>query len=418
MTAPIALPVDSVEYVKELYPRLKPDDATIERYRDAIENLPPIVVARGRIIVDGYHRWQAHRRENLTEIPAVDLGDLSDAEIFNESIRRNATHGQQLSRGDKQQLAGKLWSTLAHLPNAERTADIAGLLGVSERAVQSWTKDARADEKRAAQAKAWDMWLDCHDLREISEKVDVPKSTVDDYLSGFRNSALFGQAPESRQHFDVWSFKIADKDAGAQSYFGSMAPQIVENLLWFYTQPGDVVVDLFAGSGTTIDVAKRMGRRVWAGDIRGDYNNPTLPIHKHDATTGWPADAPKKAQLVLLDPPYWKQAAGRYSQEPNELAETDLETFYAQWAKVLKGCVGKAERIAYIISPTHDDDDVVVDHATDMLRVAWELGLVVERRIIVTYGTQQATGQQVEWARANKRLLKLYRDLVILRSAK
>jgi hypothetical protein len=417
-TMQITLPVDAVEYVKELYPRLKPDDATIERYRDAIDNLPPIVVARGRIVVDGYHRWQAHRRENLAEITAIDLGDLSDAEIFNESIRRNATHGQQLSRSDKQQLAGKLWSTLAHLPNAERTADIAGLLGVSERAVQTWTKDARADEKRAAQEKAWDMWLDCHTEESIADVVGVTRQSVNGWLANFRNSAENCEAPESRQHFDVWSFKIADKDAGAQSYFGSMAPQIVENLLWFYTQPGDVVVDLFAGSGTTIDVAKRMGRRVWAGDIRGDYNNPTLPIHKHDATTGWPADAPKKAQLVLLDPPYWKQAAGRYSQEPNELAETDLETFYAQWAKVLKGCVGKAERIAYIISPTHDDDDVVVDHATDMLRVAWELGLVVERRIIVTYGTQQATGQQVEWARANKRLLKLYRDLVILRSAK
>jgi hypothetical protein len=38
----------------------------------------------------------------------------------------------------------------------------------------------------------------------------------------------------------------------------------------------------------------------------------------------------------------------------------------------------------------------------------------VERRIIVPYQTQQATGQQVTWARENKRMLKLYRDLVVL----
>jgi hypothetical protein len=38
----------------------------------------------------------------------------------------------------------------------------------------------------------------------------------------------------------------------------------------------------------------------------------------------------------------------------------------------------------------------------------------VERRIIVPYSTQQATGQQVTWARENRRLLKLYRDLVVL----
>jgi hypothetical protein len=40
--------------------------------------------------------------------------------------------------------------------------------------------------------------------------------------------------------------------------------------------------------------------------------------------------------------------------------------------------------------------------------------LKVKRRIIVPYQTQQATGQHVTWARENKRLLKLYRDLVVL----
>jgi hypothetical protein len=61
-----------------------------------------------------------------------------------------------------------------------------------------------------------------------------------------------------------------DKDAGSQSYFGAVPPQVLENLLWFYTEPGDTVVDLFAGSGTTIDVAKAMGRRVWASLPRED----------------------------------------------------------------------------------------------------------------------------------------------------
>src|SRR5690606_8249376 len=160
------------------------------------------------------------------------------------------------------------------------------------------------------------------------------------------------------------------------------------NLLWFFTEPGDIVVDLFAGSGTTIDVAKRMGRRVWASDIRGNHYSPHLPIHRHDATTGWPADAPRKADLVFLDPPYWRQASGRYSSEPNELAEMDLEAFYAAWEKVVKAVVGHARRVAYIISPTQLDDGSVVDHATDMLRPFWAEGWRVERRIIVPYSTQ------------------------------
>lgn len=411
----IVIAVDAVEYVKELYPRLKPDDAAIERYRDSIDNLPPITVARGRVLVDGYHRWQAHRREGIDKIHAEDLGDLTDAEIFNESIRRNAKHGQQLSRADKANLAGKLWRTLAHLSVGERKAEIASLLAVSEDTVERATKDARADERKALQASVIDAWLNCEGPdREIAQRFGVSHPTVADWGGKFAADAG-NLPPDSRQHFDVWSFTTADKDAGAQSYFGALPPQIVENLLWLYTEPGDIVVDLFAGSGTTIDVAKAMGRRVWASDIRGDHYSPHLPIHKHDATTGWPTDAPTKAKLVILDPPYWQQARGRYSEDPRELAELELDKFYTAWDDVLTGTKERAGRVAYIISPTQLDDGTVVDHATDMLRVAWDIGYMVERRIIVTYQTQQATGQQVEWARENRRLLKLYRDLVVLK---
>jgi hypothetical protein len=54
----------------------------------------------------------------------------------------------------------------------------------------------------------------------------------------------------------VWSFSNGGDDS---SYFGRMPPAVVENLLWLYTEPGDIVVDPFAGGGTTIDVARRWG---------------------------------------------------------------------------------------------------------------------------------------------------------------
>jgi hypothetical protein len=113
----IFLSLDALQFVPELYPRAKEDDAAIERYRASIDLLPPIIVARGGILVDGYHRWQAHRREGKTEIKASDLGDISDAEILTESIRRNAAHGLQLSRADKQRLAGVLWMQIGQHPH-------------------------------------------------------------------------------------------------------------------------------------------------------------------------------------------------------------------------------------------------------------------------------------------------------------
>lgn len=407
-----ALPITSIRFVKELYPRLKPIDDVIERYRDCLGNLPPVCIARDGILVDGYHRWQAHVRENVHTIAVDDLGNLSDAEIVRESIRRNARHGEQLSRADKKRLAGQLWRSLAHLDADDRYLDVQTLLGVSRATVERWTKDARQAELADQQARAWDLWLDCKSYREIEAALGVDHVTVRGWAVQFAANADFRTPPSSRQHFDIWSFQSADKDAGSQSYFGSLPPQVVENLLWFFTDPGQVVVDPFAGSGTTIDVAKAMGRRVWASDIRGNSYAPHLPIHQWDILTGWPDGAPRTADLVLLDPPYWQQARGRYSDDPHELADMDLEGFYAAWAGVVKTAQRQAKRIAYVISPTQTDDGRVVDHATDMLGAfgSWR----VERRIIVPYQTQQATGQQVTWARDNKRMLKLYRDLVVL----
>ena len=171
-----------------------------------------------------------------------------------------------------------------------------------------------------------------------------------------------------------------------------MPPQVLENLLWLWTEPGEIVVDLFAGSGTTIDVAKSMGRRVWASDIRGNHYSPHLPIRQHDATNGWPEDAPRKASLIFLDPPYWKQAACGYSTEPGEMAEMDLAPFYESWAAVAKAAMEHAGRVAYIISPTQLEDGRVIDHATDMLTPFVTNGWHVERRIIVPYRTSAGDG--------------------------
>lgn len=412
-----SLATKSIRFVPDLYPRLKPSDDVVERYRDALDRLPPITVARGGIIVDGYHRWQAHVREGVETIAVDDLGNLSDAEIVRESISRNASHGHQLSRADKRRLAAQLWSRFADM-DGNRTTEIATLLAVSERSVSEWTKDARKEERDAQQARAFDLWLECWTQQAIADETGMSQQTVSDWVTENRKSADFGKPPASRQHFDLWQFKMNSRDAGQQSYFGALAPQVMENLLWFYTEPGDTVVDLFAGSGTTIEVAKRMGRRVWASDIKGDEYAPYLPIHQADATRGWPEDAPAKPDLVFLDPPYWKQAAGRYSDSGADLANMDLDGFMDAWKAVVGHCVAHlpdSGRLAFIISPTQLKDDTVIDHATAMTAACADAGLTTERRIVVPYQTQQATGQQVEWARENRRMLKLYRDLVVMR---
>jgi DNA methylase/ParB-like nuclease domain len=322
----LLIPIDEITFVKELYPRLREDDAAIERYRASLDLLPPITVARERVLVEGFHRWQAFRREGAAEIPAIDLGNLTDIEILKESIRRNARHGQQLDTKDKRRMADQLYRQ-----GIRDNTELAELLSITPKTLKEYLRDARRDEKEAQRAKAWDQWLDCDSARHIADRIAAAPNTVGTWIAQ-KSNELENCAPASRQHFDLWQFQ----DGGDGSYFGRMPPQVVENLLWGFTQPGEIVFDPFAGSGTTIDVAKAMGRRVWASDI--NPSTPNLPIHKHDIAAGWPADAPGAVHLILLNPPYWQQAQGKYSQNSDDLANMSLEDFYGSWNAIIELC--------------------------------------------------------------------------------
>jgi hypothetical protein len=95
-----------------------------------------------------------------------------------------------------------------------------------------------------------------------------------------------------------------------------------------------------------------------------------------------------------------------------------LGDFLEAWQKTIKTCAAHTAPdglIAFIVSPAeHTDSNRVVDLALLMYGLSEAQGLRCRRRVIALYNTQQANGQQVTWARTNKKLLKLYRDIVVL----
>ncbi len=107
----------------------------------------------------------------------------------------------------------------------------------ADRILRDREAERKRIEKDAAKAKAWDLWLDCHDapdvavaLRMISADAksadrNSQANTVRTWINEKRKSAEFVDPPASRQHFDVWQFHIADGNAGQQSYFGALPPR-------------------------------------------------------------------------------------------------------------------------------------------------------------------------------------------------
>jgi len=75
--------------------------------------------------------------------------------------------------------------------------------------------------------------------------------------------------------YDIWSFSKLTNEV---EHFGNTEARIVENLLYLYTQPFDVVVDPFAGGGSTIDVCFKRMRRCWAAP------SPARPVNLSPAS--------------------------------------------------------------------------------------------------------------------------------------
>ncbi len=69
----------------------------------------------------------------------------------------------------------------------------------------------------------------------------------------------------------IWIGKFVDRDnCGDNKFHGNFHPDIVKQAVIRFTKEGDTVFDPFAGSGTTIDVCKKLNRKCISSDL-----NPT-----------------------------------------------------------------------------------------------------------------------------------------------
>ena len=133
----------------------------------------------------------------------------------------------------------------------------------------------------------------------------------------------------------LWDFprqSYGKMPKGDNKYPGVTPALIIWNLVWRYTEPGDLVIDPMCGSGTTIDVCKEEGRRAIGYDIK-----PTRPdITQNDARNiPLPNDS---VDLVFVDSPYGDNI--RYNDHPDCIGEisSEAEVFYDELEKVISEC--------------------------------------------------------------------------------
>ncbi len=413
----IEIDVDDITVDFSLYPRRGGiNNEIVEQYRNSIDKLPAIVIQEAdKILIDGFHRLQAHILEGKKTIKAEIL-DIPKERILIESIKRNNAHGYQLTKEDKQRLARELWSQL-NGSSTDRKNELADLFSVSTRTIENWTRDLREKEKEEQEQRIFELWLSCWSQEEIAEEIGVDKKTVISIVEkakNFANSTI--TSPPSLRIYDVWQFTTCDNRYGS-NYPGRIPGQIIENLLWYYTEPFDIVLDPMVGSGTTIDVAKAMYRRVAGFDVRPVRED----IIKRDTVKdGFPEKFRHKdyrPKLVFVDPPYFTMKKDEYSDEA--ISNNTLDGFYQSIRRLsehVRSVLRDDGYYAFLIqNQTEKDliDGKPIIHVFNCYEIIKEVGFNLVRQINCPQSTQTFNPQQVNRAKNEKRMLGIVRDLLV-----
>ena len=193
---------------------------------------------------------------------------------------------------------------------------------------------------------------------EYEKMAIAGKFTISDLQKRIRDDDLVRREDEkTRFGFDlkernIWSFDAPDPRFGKSGYKGRLAGQIVANALFYYTQPGWLVVDPMAGSGTTGDIVTTVPY----------FNTLTCTMYDLEPTderirranilqTGIPEQS-GTVNYVFLDPPsdfYPKAEDSNFSVSAAK-AETmmKLKTITREGVRILKS----KGRLSIVVEPS------------------------------------------------------------------
>lgn len=130
----------------------------------------------------------------------------------------------------------------------------------------------------------------------------------------------------------VWSFRQrGDWATHSGEYRGNFSPYIPRNVILLYSKPGELVLDMFCGAGTTAIEAKLLGRRCIASDI----NEKAIELAKENIK--FDIDLlpfPDKEQKEYFEPQLMVKDARDLSWLPDE--SVDLICTHPPYANIIQ----------------------------------------------------------------------------------
>lgn len=171
--------------------------------------------------------------------------------------------GRALTDSDNEENAKKLYALGA------KQVDIAETLSLKPSTISGYLSRTIKEIKERRRKQAFEMWLACYTQEEIADKVGVTQQTIANWSDDFTKSSdsevlvNFRESSFKIPLYNIW--KVQNK-SNQVSHFGNTEAQWLDNLLYLYTDPYDVIIDPFGGGGSTIDTCKKRHRRYWVSD--------------------------------------------------------------------------------------------------------------------------------------------------------
>lgn len=411
----------------------------------------PLTVTTDGTVLDGHNRLRI-----VNEIPEVDrlkLEEETGRPIIPEPVVRDdlVTDAQCSAfiiriNINRRQMSGEQINTIRerqkkiaiHLNKVEHKSqtEIQRLIGVPQCTISKWLNAEDVSDIHVNKAN-----IEPHDGRvsipkreresiyERAEAGESHQSIADDYKAGRsritqivgkerskkkgaeshddHDRRIFAELGIKIQPYDFWQFHNCDERFGAK-YPGRIPGQMVAHCLYFWTKPGDLVVDPMAGSGTTIDVCKRFNREVLGFDARPSRDD----IHEHKLSAGWPQRT-AGASLIFWDPPYYKKVDEGYSDD--SISRLDRDGYLQSFTDAASGIPDGFKGVLALLVSDYNDEQNAEENIFywEYVRIFEDAGWTPVRRIQTPLGTQQVHPDIVNKFRASRRLARLNRDLVV-----
>jgi hypothetical protein len=141
--------------------------------------------------------------------------------------------------------------------------------------------------------------------------------------------------------YDTWSImKITNKI----KHPGNIPQEFIENLIYHYTEEGDLVYDPFGGGGPAVDMCNKWQRKYYVTDL-APIPEREHEIKKWNLEDGLPDDL-INPKLTFLDPPYFAKKKDDYVSE--SISSMDEDTYMNFFGTLAKNLYKKHESDTYV----------------------------------------------------------------------